>query len=514
MLDFALPGPLFLTSGLVTILELSVATVALAVLVTGKPLRSWGILLTGAAASAALVNLHTFPLTAWYTIDGIFLTASGWWALDSGLRVDRVALRRAGLFLLGLAAFTKQSFALAPVVGVLMLAAHPQIRHSVALRSRRWWVTTIVDLGWLAAFPLAYVGWVTVAGGFPDMVEQMTSAKTTWFERMFNIWDLPSARPDLVLLAASQALLAMLVVLRPKLSGRQGHAAAAIGAALGAWLALDILVEGRLSLNGDWAVLLLWGLLFAAGVDGIRRRRVPIRPLLVALLAWMTSLSWGNDSPSLLGGSLTLSILWLLTYHLPMDQIRAAWKGRAATGLTLVLAMGLVGVTGRLVTDQRERFHYRDQPQPMLNSSLGEVAETMRGIRTNPTTYEYIRQIRQCTERYPATWVAVLPDNGFIYPALSLRNPFPLDWLFTDELVGDAQDRVLEEAGRLNNQGDFLVLFQTVPASSLQSAPLPPDAAVDAPNWGYTGLESGLRQQLDGQDIACGSFVGVWSPAD
>ena len=79
-------GRSFLVSDLVAMVQIIVSTIACAALVSGvSPLR-WGPLRILLVAAAAVVNLNTFTLMAWHTIDGIFLTSVGWWLLDSGLR--------------------------------------------------------------------------------------------------------------------------------------------------------------------------------------------------------------------------------------------------------------------------------------------------------------------------------------------------------------------------------------------------------------------------------------------
>ena len=82
------------------------------------------------------------------------------------------------------------------------------------------------------------------------------------------------------------------------------------------------------------------------------------------------------------------------------------------------------------------------------------------------------------------------------------------------ELVADGPERMLAAVDRLNRDGDYLVLFQTVEWKQLGDAgPLPAQVAVDAPHVSLSQLDLDIRARLDGQPISCGSFVGVWSPA-
>lgn len=126
--DFALPMPLFFGSSFLSMIEIIVATIGFAALVTRRRVLAWGPGMTAMVAAASLINLNAFPLMAWHTVDGIALTACGAWALDAGLRGGHAFARRGGLALLGCAVFVKQSFALAAVIGVCWLLLHPATR--------------------------------------------------------------------------------------------------------------------------------------------------------------------------------------------------------------------------------------------------------------------------------------------------------------------------------------------------------------------------------------------------
>ncbi|SDN29796.1 hypothetical protein [Allokutzneria albata] len=370
-LDFLVPGPLFLVSTLIAMIELAVATIALAVLVTGRPVRTWGPLLTGLVAAASLVNLHTFPLMAWHTIDGILLVACGWWALRAGLRSGEALPRYGGLFLLGMAAFTKQSFVFAAAVTLTYLFT----RHRLS----------ILDLLWTAAFPLAYGGFVALSGGLRPMVEQLGGAHGAWPQRAFTVWEAREAMTTM--LWAAGCIVAMFLLRRKE--------SAVIPAVFTAVVAVLVVVQSDMLRAGDWGVVLLWVLIFTTAARWALDARAPQGALAVVALAVMSALSWGYDSPTLLGGTLALSVLCLLAPQLPTCSPGPA----CGVAVAVVVLLG----TSRLLVDAHDASPYRDRPQWELSASLGRIAPALNGLRTNPSTYRYIAKIEACVRAHPAS---------------------------------------------------------------------------------------------------------------
>lgn len=258
----------------------------------------------------------------------------------------------------------------------------------------------------------------------------------------------------------------------------------------------------RLDPLGD---VLWWILGLAVVVRAIGLRRLPWAGLLVLATGFMASLSWGNDTPTLLTGTLALTALLLVAEVVPPAE--------PLPRLTATAGLATAALCGWAVVAHHDEAAYFDLSHGELTADLGAVSPALQGIRTNPATYAYVAQIHDCLNRYPAEQVAVLPDNPFAYPAFGRRNPFPLEWPLPQEIVGDAPARMLTTADRLDHDGDYLVLFETVPNQVLaHGGPVPASVPAATPNVDYQGLENAIRARLAGESVVCGSFVGKWQP--
>ncbi len=512
LLDFAVPAPLMVASAFVMTVQLAIAAVALVAFLTGTSPLTWGPLRLGLVAVAALLNVTTFPAMAWHTVDGLFLTAVGWWLTDRGLRTGAWWLRWLGLFCLGFAVIVKQSFALTVPIGLLILLLHPAQRP----KNLRWWGRTAVDVLWLGAAPLLYFGWITVAGGLPSAIEQLTGGQQTLAGEVWRFWRDPVGDQIHVLAllgAACVLVLAAAYAARERLgvAGRWLRAVLAAGVATTVVLVLS---QGKFDFGGKWQLALLW--IFGAGVmlAAVVRRGFPWQHVLVAMLGWMICLSWGYQLPTLLAGSLALGTLDVLSASLA-DLPRPAsakirYQARILGALVAAVALAFTFVQ---LSAARDKASYADLPRPQLTADLGDVTPEMAGIRTTPSVRTYVTQIRDCMTKFPASRIAVLPDNPFVYPVFKVRNPFPSDWPLPMELTGDAETRMVDTARRLAAEGDYLVLFQTVQAETLYvGGPVPARVAPDAKPVEKSEVEPKIRKALTGQRVSCGSFTGVWAP--
>ncbi|MDQ1395384.1 MAG: hypothetical protein QOG64_643, partial [Acidimicrobiaceae bacterium] len=169
MVDFLVPLPLLEATRLVAAIEITATSMFCGWLVLDRPPHRWGVATTLAVAASALVNLHVFPLMAWHTVDGILLVSAGAVAISRAATSGRRRVLFLGMVMVGASATVKQSFA--PAMVMAAVAAWFVIRRQHG--RRRAFVTAIAALVSPAAL---YGSVVTLSGGGPDMVTQLTRA--------------------------------------------------------------------------------------------------------------------------------------------------------------------------------------------------------------------------------------------------------------------------------------------------------------------------------------------------
>ncbi|WP_181775654.1 hypothetical protein [Amycolatopsis pittospori] len=496
LIDHLVPAPLMIGSAFVMMVQLTVATFALAALLTGTSPLAWGPLRLGLVFAAALVCLNTYPLMAWHTVDGVFLVAVGWWLLDSGLRSGTRWRRWLGLFCLGFAIIVKQSFLFAAPIGLLILLFHPAAPPKKASR-------LLGDVLVLGAAPVLYFGMVTVAGGLRSAIAQLSGGRQTWGESLFRFWTAEFAgRADPRTYLVPVLLGVFVLALARGRLGEPGRWFRAATALCVVAVVVFVVADGGFEHAGSWPISLLWLFLAAAALDAVRRRRLPWQHLAIASLGWMASLSWGYPLPGLLAGIFALGVLEAVAEDLPRPpKIAGGVLGAAAFVLATLQLLSA-----------HDKAPYADRPQGELTKDLGDIAPSLRGIRTNPSVHRYVAQIRDCLDRYPASRVAVLPDNPFVATIFGVRNPFPVDWPLPMELTGDSPERMVEAAKSLDREGNYLVLFETIePVSLTAGAPVPDSVALDTPTIGLSGIEGRIKDELTGTRVTCGSFTGFWA---
>ena len=500
IIDLVIPGPLFEVARVLALAEYTIYAVLLAWLIFDIAPWRWRLLPAAAAAASVLVNLNTFPLMSWYTVDGLMLVAAGYVCVREGAR--RASRRHiiAGFILLGLAALTKQSFVPAPAFGWMLLGPW------LAAASWRQRLTRLVGTGLVGALPsLAFVAVISLWGGFQALRTQLLGGAVVYGGPLLAALTGPRAW-FLWLSIVSFAGFFGVVQLGAR---RSDLPAAATWACRGAAAVLLVAVPLGSGLGGsgqEWSIWVVWMLITYLGMSWLVNRESDAVGFVILGTAWMSMLSWGYAWPSFVAGSIVLFLLHRLRPPQPAGR-RATYLQVFGPGLVAVLLLVMVG--GELLA-QRATHVYLDRPARQLTATLGSVSSTLGGIRTNPQTAAYLGTMAECVRRYPARRVAVLPENAAMYPALSINNPFAIDWMWPDDIHGSRQ-RLLDEVTALNRDGDYAIFFQTIGQPELVNDTVVPPASIESPVHAYTDIPALVYSRLTGNRAVCGSLLVVSS---
>jgi hypothetical protein len=499
VIDYAIPMPRFEASRLLGIGEFVLYSLVFTWLIYDLPPSRWRFFHVLGALAALLVNIHAFPLMGWYTTDGLVFVALGFLSLERGIRRSSSRHVVIGMALLGVAPLMKQSFALAPLLGAVRLATITEPRD----RIRR----TAQAIAASMTPTLLYVGTITALGGFPQMISQIGRAEAVWGKDLVDVLSDPDLRLKVALVAALVAAvcLALRAAQRSTNSSERARlsAIALILRAGVSGVLISIPLAAGLAYRGAWALLLFWALVAYLLVDGFIGRRLDVTGIGVASVAWMTALSWGYPLPNLVGGTVLLFVLHRMwSKEPPPSPPYYPQLGAAALVVSVILAVGFA--------HERYRHPYYDRPKAELTSRISAISREFGGIRTNRLTARYLQEIKYCVLRYPASHVAFLPDNPGIYPALGLMNPFPMDWMYPNEVRNESK-RVLSVATSLDRSGAYLVMFQTFAAFDLPSLKRFVPAQRDSRIFFYnSALGDAIESRLHGRQVLCGPFRGVY----
>lgn len=417
----------------------------------GAPMK----VLLGAAVFAA--TAHHFVLTAWHTIDGMFLASIGVWLLVTR---PGTGSRFSGYLLVAAAYLTKQSFILMPPLFLLVLGDWRRPKYLLA-----------------SAIPgLLYIAYLLATGAFPDAYAQLTSQTG-----IFSVGVISYLNYAVALGAVAGAATALPMVVGERLSPERARLAeAASGIALvglpAAFITVGMIIESLSTvafgifgiMSGAMAVLLgtdLYRRRFRGGRDRARSYVEPGRMVLLALvLAWSVSLSFGYNTPGLALGLMLLVLIALAYPGLAALSPRLVRATLVGAGLAVILSFGW----------SRTEYIYREQPAGQLTEPVADVLPGGRLIYTNPTTYAFLedfREGRRIAEERGKEY-AVIPQVAGHWPQAEQTNPLPLDWPWSVELGSEElNDRVKRDLDA--ERGEVVILAQKTDAFDLADDPQP-----------------------------------------
>ncbi len=392
-------------------------------------------------------SVHYFVLTAWHTVDGLFLASIGLWVL---LTQQHKGARIFGYLLIASAYLCKQSFLfVAPLTALLM----------GDWREKKYWLTITLPAAGYCAYLLA-------TGSLSEAVLQMASQTgfvSTGVLSYLNYGTL------LGVLAGYCSMFLLSAGSVPML--RAEHLPRYVGAplltAMPAFFIAVGLYRGSLGIISFGIFGMVVGVVLYSVSTGAARDgdRTPV-VLIALLLAWSASLSVGYNFPALLLGPL-FTILAAVVYSargsLDPRFLRAAL---VVAGVAILLGFGVA----------RPYYIYREQPSSELTRSLDGVLPGGRLIYTNPNTYDFLVDLKEATDEVSSRnrTYAIVPDVPGYWVQSRQTNPLPVDWPQPVELGSQhLVDRVTSDLEA--ERGEVVVIVQKVHAFYLADGFVPLD---------------------------------------
>jgi hypothetical protein len=392
-------------------------------------------------------SVHYFVLTAWHTVDGLFLSSIGLWIL---LTQKHTKWRVIGYLLIAAAYLCKQSFLFVAPLTVLLLGDW---------REKKYWLTITIPAAGYCLYLLA-------TGSFSEAILQLTSQTgivSTGVGGYLNYGIL------LGILAGYCSMFLLSTSTVPLL--RTGRMSRYVGASIltvvpAAFIAIG-LYQGSLAAVSFGVFGMVLGVVLYRVSKGITRDgdKIPVA-LIALLLAWSTSLSVGYNFPTLLLGPLfTLLTAFVYSRREPLNP-KFLQAALIIAGVAILVSFGM----------SRPYYIYREQPSSELTKSLDGVLPGGKLIYTNPNTYEFLDDLNNAADEVSARnrTYAIIPDVPGYWVQSRQTNPLLVDWPQPVELGNHYLiDRVTRDLD--TKRGEVIVIVQKVHAFYLADGFVPLD---------------------------------------
>lgn len=339
---------------------------------------------------------HIKHITAWNTIDGLFLIAIG---LVLAIR-SQPRSKLVGYFIIGLSPLCKQSFALVVPLSVFLLSDWRRVRNWAA-----------------AVFPaLGYLLFLVVTHAVSDAVVQLSSRTD-----LYSVGFLPFTGKRLILSVILGYLSFRLAFGRSSIpdQGKKWIAISMIlwvpllGAAISLWFGILM----------DTAFLLLGFLIGATVYLMFENAESPSGhrlSLLVLLTAWSASLSGGYNSPALMSGPILVALMALLFTRYKKNRERMFPYSLGVAAVLILVSFGVA----------KTNYIYREPPANQLTYSLGGVLPGGKHIYTNANTYAFMEDLKRAIELAGKEnkEYAIYPNVAAYWVQAPKQNPLPVIW--------------------------------------------------------------------------------------
>ena len=325
----------------------------------------------GLVTVSFLINLGTWPVMAWHTVDGIFLGASAlWMATLRYQKTSAIALQWSGVWLLaGFAVLVKQPYILVPVLMTFLVTSRTW-KHALATSP-------------LVAVP-ATLYFIAFGGLSGELLPQLYSGSG---QELFR----PVQSLGAVLLTR-QGPLAIVVIGGSIVLSRLLRNSASF------WQIAPVAIPGGFGLAmAHVQAMPIWGLwpftvtvmFMAASFLATRDHRQRLFIAATLGIGFAASLSWGAPAPSLLAGSYLALTVYLLSNFNRTARPRSTESSFPVAVAVLALAAVYVSVTAR------DTNVYREPPRAQLVAEIRHP--NFDAIRVSPQAASYVESVIFCS---------------------------------------------------------------------------------------------------------------------
>ena len=474
-INFASPLPLIISGRIFVLLQFFIfsflwAYFLLKNFLTQKSRSKYAIIFSLTGISVFVLNVNTYHLYPWTTIDGVFFSIIGFSFLIKLFSTKISSSKKdyyisAALFLFSISALCKQNFIfLAAFIFIFIIYFY--------IKEKRSKVLPIVMI--TGGLPFAiYLIMLVSTDSFQYFIQQMTG-RTELFETGILRYIKSFLKVRLLPLNFIVLILfffAFLDRIKPNFISKYNLIAYFSGKKKSFWqitillyFLMTIYTAFRIFLSDDylsitheafWILLILFVMVIY--IKALSKTQAAII-IFTILLSWVTSISLGANFPGYVFGILiSMNFILINSINNKLQLFVFSLSQKKVLPYYFAVLVSLLFVIS--ILGQRN-INYRELPASNLTKNLGELFPEFGHIKTNPATFNYYSDFKKLYEANPKMkgHFVLLPNNAAIYPLLKSKNPFPLDWMQKDEYVG-AEDQLLEKlVNILENEKVYILL--------------------------------------------------------
>ncbi|MCD4681167.1 MAG: hypothetical protein K8S00_12355 [Bacteroidales bacterium] len=407
--------------------------------------------------AAFLLNLNTYHLYPWTSIDGILFSMLGIFfyfkAKNLAKNPWKYFLFIIALICVSLGSLAKQSFIFTALFIYIVIILE-------FIKEKKMRVLPLVII--MGASPLiAYLTFLLINNNLSDFIQQITG-RTEFFKTTIRMYVITFVNSKLIVLYAFSIFILIFDFYsrRRNIINQKGWRAFLTfnnNKLLKYYISFITLITIFLSywfiLHDNYHSLpfeFFWIMLMVLFIS-LYRRALSNKQLLVCvsglILAWSASISHEANTPVYTSGILVTCII-ILIYNL-LKQIGVFPLGLKFRLFLYVSVLVIMHGFFFAANYGQSKYNYRELSSKYLSKNVKDVLPEFGDIKTNPNTYNYYADFINIFQKLNMKdKFVLLPNNAIIYPVLDSRNPFPIDWMQGAEFV-DSEEKLLEMISRV-----------------------------------------------------------------